>query len=255
MNLMERLIDSVKTRGGKRTVQSILSVLGDRWFDWRYGTETSREVALAELDVPCYGLSENIVAEPVVRTGRDQHVYAPGAGPVGRLDYQPARMPFFHRLLRRIQFPPGSVFVDLGAGKGRTLLMAAQHGFRRAIGVEFSAELCEVAERNIRIFRRRIQPKLEMKMVRADVAEYGIGDDENVFFISPFGGDLLRRVLDNIHTSLVRAPRKVWLIYYNPYSPHIIDQHGAFAAIDRYAYGGGEAIIYSNSSAQHSGHA
>lgn len=244
MSTVQQLVNSLKHRGVKRTVQTVISVLGDRWFDWRYGTETSKEVALAALHVVDHASSATVI-HPLHTLHREQ-IHRPGTGPMGRLDYQPARTRFFHNLLRHLDLPAGSVFVDLGAGKGRTLLMAAQHGFQRAVGVDFSEDLCEVARRNVTIFRTRTQVKTAIEVVNADVAQYSIRDDENVFFVSPFGGAVLQRVLDNITNSVVRAPRKVWFIYYNPYSPQIIDEHPTFTLADRYAYGGGEAIVYSN---------
>ena len=40
-------------------------------------------------------------------------------------------------------------FVDLGSGKGRTLLMASEYPFRRIVGVEILPELHRAAEENI----------------------------------------------------------------------------------------------------------
>ena len=40
-------------------------------------------------------------------------------------------------------------FVDLGSGKGRALFLAAKAGFSKVIGVEFSADLHFLAQKNI----------------------------------------------------------------------------------------------------------
>ena len=45
------------------------------------------------------------------------------------------------------------VFIDLGSGKGRALLVALQFPFRRIVGVEFSPQLHEIAKRNIAAWR------------------------------------------------------------------------------------------------------
>jgi hypothetical protein len=42
-----------------------------------------------------------------------------------------------------------SAFLDYGSGKGRALFLAVEHGFRKAIGVEFSEALCAIARTNI----------------------------------------------------------------------------------------------------------
>lgn len=221
MSLLKQTVDSLRTRGKRRTLEVILGRLGDHWFDWRYGTETVKEITLSRLR----GLADDARSS---------------------LDYQPARVRFLQNLLRRLDWPKGSVFVDLGAGKGRTLLLAAQHGFRRVVGVDFSDELCEAARRNVDIFRTRVPVTSEVTIVKSDVIHYTIGDDENVFLLSPFGGTTLQRVLGNIEHSLTRAPRDIWLIYHNPVSPEIIDGRGTYTAIDSYVYGSSEAIIYTN---------
>lgn len=49
------------------------------------------------------------------------------------------------------------VFVDLGSGKGRVLLLASEFPFKKVIGVEFSPELHAIAEQNIRSYRSESQ--------------------------------------------------------------------------------------------------
>ena len=44
--------------------------------------------------------------------------------------------------------PSHFTFIDLGSGKGRALMLARSYGFKELIGVEFSAELVELARRN-----------------------------------------------------------------------------------------------------------
>jgi SAM-dependent methyltransferase len=218
MNLLKRSWNSLVDQGPTRTCQTVLSVFGDYWFDWRYGLSTVQEVLLTDLDVP----------------RREE----------GAVDYQASRTRYFHRLLKRVNAPRGSVFVDLGAGKGRTLLIAAQHGYRRAVGVEFSGELCEAARRNIDTFRRKEAVSAELRVVHADVSEYAISDDENVIYVSAFACETMQRVLRNLTQSLARAPREMKLIYHNPYCPQAIAEHGGFLEIDKFVYGSNTALIY-----------
>jgi hypothetical protein len=94
-----------------------LSVLQERLFDLRYGTDT---VSFAELD----GL-----------TIRGQNA-AEGT------PYQPTRLRFVRQVLSALRPPQEGAFVDFGCGKGRVLLLAADYGYRRVTGVEFAKELC-----------------------------------------------------------------------------------------------------------------
>ncbi len=45
-------------------------------------------------------------------------------------------------------------FVDIGSGKGRVLIAAAEHPFLQVAGVEYSKELHEAALNNIRSAKR-----------------------------------------------------------------------------------------------------
>src|SRR5207245_5268496 len=49
--------------------------------------------------------------------------------------------------------PSQLTFVDFGCGKGRALVLAAEHGFRRVLGIECDAQLFAAAQRNARAYR------------------------------------------------------------------------------------------------------
>src|ERR1019366_9273060 len=64
--------------------------------------------------------------------------------------YQPSEPSLFHQILQCLPVAPdGFTFIDLGSGKGRTLLMASAYPFRRIVGVELLAELDAIARQNI----------------------------------------------------------------------------------------------------------
>jgi hypothetical protein len=65
--------------------------------------------------------------------------------------YQPTDPALFHEMLGglKIKFSDFT-FIDLGSGKGRTLLMASDYPFRRIVGVELLPELNNVARENLR---------------------------------------------------------------------------------------------------------
>ena len=44
-------------------------------------------------------------------------------------------------------------FIDVGSGKGRVLLMAADYPFRRILGIELLADLHQVAQANIQAYK------------------------------------------------------------------------------------------------------
>jgi SAM-dependent methyltransferase len=130
----------------------------------------------------------------------------------------------------------GFTFVDFGSGKGRAVLLASELPFKRIVGVEFSTELCAIAERNIRNYRGR-QACSNIELVNSDAAQYPITAEPTVFyFYSAFGDDVLSKVLASIRDSVERFPRDVIFLYTYP-EPEppfhsLIEQHN-FKAKER----------------------
>ena len=63
--------------------------------------------------------------------------------------YQPVDPRAFQGAVRAMNIQPSEfTFVDLGCGKGRALLLAADYGFRRLIGIDFVPELVSTAKSN-----------------------------------------------------------------------------------------------------------
>jgi SAM-dependent methyltransferase len=107
-------------------------------------------------------------------------------------------------------------FVDLGSGKGRSLLIAARMGFRRVIGVEFAPQLAATARRNI-----RIMGVSNATVIDADAAEFMLPEDDLVVFLfNPFRQTVVRRVVTNLEQS--RAGR-LYVIYSNPICAEAFD--------------------------------
>jgi SAM-dependent methyltransferase len=213
--------ESVRARGWRRTIKVVASVLADFWFDWRYGTETRRVVDVDSL-------------------GTDS------ANRMHAIHYQPTKARPFRRLLRRLRLPDEAVFVDFGSGKGRVLLLAAEAGLRRVVGIDFCPRLCAVARRNVEIFRRKVPALAPVEVIEADVTAHRLRDDETVFFFyNPFDGVILGRVLEQIRQSLARRPRPAWLIYCVPAHGEVVEAAGIFSRRETVELGGMEFRVYS----------
>ena len=108
------------------------------------------------------------------------------------------------------------VFVDLGCGKGRAVLLASGYPFKKIIGVEFAKELYEIALENARSWRpkRKCGP---IEFVWADILEFEIPDDCCVlYFYHPFSEIVLSRLLENVLRSLEACQRDIFIVYVNP---------------------------------------
>jgi SAM-dependent methyltransferase len=166
----------------------VLEKLDAATFDRRHGTDTSSFAELNTLDID-------------------------SANKVAGQRYQPSPVYSLRRVLRSLDIDyTRYAFVDVGSGKGRTLLVASELPFRRVVGVEFGAELHAQAERNIARYGRRAAQ--EMISVHADATLFVLPPDDLVlYFFNPFNRAVLDQVLANVNASLQAHPRKVILIY------------------------------------------
>jgi SAM-dependent methyltransferase len=121
------------------------------------------------------------------------------------------------RALKDLAPAPSDVFVDLGSGKGKALLIAGRLPYSRVIGVEIDDELSEHARQNIRQARSRLCAQ-DVKSVTASVLDWPIPDEASVIFMfNPFIGQTFRAVVDRIIESYDRRPRTLHIVYLYPW--------------------------------------
>ena len=108
-------------------------------------------------------------------------------------------------------------FVDLGSGKGRALILAAEFPFRRLIGVEFAAELTEAARANLAAPAVAKLANSRVELVCCDAANYEFPQEPlMIYLFNPFGAAIIRRIAQNALASWRSDPRPVEIIYMNP---------------------------------------
>ena len=133
--------------------------------------------------------------------------------------YQPTEPALFEEIMAAIPIedPSTFLFLDLGSGKGRTLLMASEYPFRRIVGVELLPDLHRVAQENIRKFKNDRQCCFNLETICLDAQKFIFPNEPTVLFLfHPFPAAVFENVIANLETSLVTAPRPVFLIYVNP---------------------------------------
>ena len=92
-----------------------------------------------------------------------------------------------------------TTFVDVGAGMGRALLLAAELPFRRVVGVELNPRLVRIARRNATAWRRQGRACTPIRIFGADAAEFRFPAPPCVVFLfNPFGAVVMRRFLTNL---------------------------------------------------------
>ena len=123
-------------------------------------------------------------------------------------------------------------FIDLGSGKGRTLLMASDYPFRRIVGVELLPSLNEIAQQNLAQYHSDSQKCFAIESVCADATTFPLPDGALVIFLfNPFPESGLRRTIANLENSVDAHPRPVIVIYHNPQLEAVLNETGRLKRI------------------------
>jgi SAM-dependent methyltransferase len=182
-----------------RRIASALLDLEDGWFDRVHSIETMRWVWKPQIHARFHSLAEHGTR------------------------YEPTRLRNIRRLLAEC-FRSGAkpaAFVDLGSGKGRVCFYAATtRRFRNVIGVEFSQELFDVANTNLKRFG-----SAPIEFTCEDAGQYRLPELESVVFLgNPFDASILSRFLDLNANTFART--RSLIAYYNDDHRDTIIQRG-----------------------------
>lgn len=175
----------LRQRGIRAVFRAITDRFYIRWCEWRLGIRSEAVIDLSDL-----GISDKLF-RPYVPT-----------------DYRS-----FRTILAALDVRPSEdVFLDLGSGMGRAVIMAAKYPFRKIYGVEIAPQLSEIARQNVRSALPRLKCR-DIELVTANAREFVIPDEVTViYFFNPFGSEVLADVLQNIRASLRRQPRALRLV-------------------------------------------
>jgi SAM-dependent methyltransferase len=174
---------------------------GGRRFDRAYGVTTHAVAFLSDLDPDAVG---------------DAGAHA--------THYEAVPVADFRALLAFVpkEAIPDATFVDVGAGMGRAMILAAEYPFKQVVGIEVSPALYEVAKENLATARERGLRCQDLRLMRDDarIAHYPPGNLV-VFLFNPFDADALRATLASIEARC--NPGKTWLLYHTPVERHVLD--------------------------------
>jgi len=125
--------------------------------------------------------------------------------------------------------PSKRVFIDFGCGKGLVTLVATQFPFLSVVGVEYSDELCRLAQENVRKLRSLNPSSPDVSIWKGDAREYPLPDFPLVlYFYNPFDGVVMTEIIARLADSLVKVPRDCLVIYRNPVHRRILDEDVRF---------------------------
>jgi len=146
--------------------------------------------------------------------------------------YQPTEAALFHEMMGALQQNThvnleDFTFLDLGSGKGRTLLMASDYPFRRIVGVELLPSLHRIAQQNVAQYKSDSQRCFDMESQCADATTFPFPDGPLLIYLfNPFPESGLRRAIANLKQSLERHPRASFVLYHNPQLENVLTDAG-----------------------------
>lgn len=134
--------------------------------------------------------------------------------------YEPTDPAAFAQLIAHLpsDLVSRAIFIDVGCGCGRVLLLAAEYGFRKIIGIEFAQELCDAAHANIARYRTQTQSPAHFRIEQEDACVFRLPLEPTVLFLyNPFNEAVMSRFVRNVEESISETPRSLWAMYSLPF--------------------------------------
>jgi SAM-dependent methyltransferase len=115
--------------------------------------------------------------------------------------------------------------VDVGCGKGRVVMLAAEHPFREVVGVELNPNLARAARKNLRRWMRRPRACSRVTVVEGDALPVPFPDGPVViFFFNSFEREMVALLLKRLADLSARRAAPIDLIYVHPEFGHCMQE-------------------------------
>lgn len=165
--------------------------LAERAFDWRRGVSTAGQFVVSD--------------------------YPPGAGHDAFRYVGTSARQLRHIVAKAGIDPSTFTFVDLGAGKGRTLIVALELGFRAVVGIELSPALVAIAERNLAGYTSRYGGVASTRIIAEDAGRFPLPSGAIFLYLfNPFGETTMRALLHNLERSATTRSDRLLIAYLRP---------------------------------------
>ncbi|MEM6814873.1 MAG: class I SAM-dependent methyltransferase [Bacteroidota bacterium] len=108
-----------------------------------------------------------------------------------------------------------SIFIDVGSGMGRNLLIASEYQFQEIIGIEISKELHKIAKKNIVVYENENQKCKNINTYCMDILDFAIPTYECIvlYFWEPFGQVVFNKFYQKILESICTEKQKIVLVF------------------------------------------
>jgi SAM-dependent methyltransferase len=109
------------------------------------------------------------------------------------------------------------VFIDIGCGKGRALMLASDLPFRRVVGVELNAPLVSIARKNLVKWKASAHACEDIEVLNADALEFAFPESPTLLYVfNPFDRHVTQLLLDRILAVSLTRSADIDIIYMTP---------------------------------------
>lgn len=131
--------------------------------------------------------------------------------------YQPVSFYIAELLFQQLPFHITQTgFLDAGCGKGRTMAMAAYHGFTQVEGFDLSANMVAATHTAISDWKR-VYPHCHFHVWQQNAMEVELPQHIGVIFLfNPFDAFVMQAFAQRVLESLQEKPRDMYVLYCNP---------------------------------------
>jgi len=175
----------------------------DQYHDEKLNIETSRVINISDLNEPedfiGYEIDELYSATPMILFN------------------------ILHSIVTRKE-KRESTYIDVGCGKGRTLIKGLKVGFKNLIGVEFIPSIAEQGVANVNNIIESWNLDTTCEIVCEDIRNFQYPETDLILYLyNPFDHNVFEVFLKNLLDDLGKTPRKATLIYYHSHCQDILD--------------------------------
>jgi hypothetical protein len=129
-------------------------------------------------------------------------------------------------------------FVDIGAGKGRAMLVASELPFRQVIGIELNPAMVNTARQNLTLWQQShttdtTAPRLApIQLLEQDALTFDFPQTPTLAFLfHPFEAPVLKQLLRRIEAQYANRPGTLDILYVNAECRTVLDKHPAFTRL------------------------
>ena len=207
LNTVIKLFSSYKNNGFIKTNYLIKEYINTQYelylgkkFDLKYSIETRHHIASWDLKI---------------ESANKKYAFR----------YEPIPFREFYSSMNNLQIKfEDYIFIDVGAGKGRALLLASDYPFKELIGIEFSKEIYKIAKNNIEKFKY-MSKKANFNLLYEDATKYTFPNENIVLFLyNPFDGKVLYDFINKIRQYIKTTKKDFIIIYHYPMYSKLYDK-------------------------------